>query len=248
MRLKISFYLSGEHPEVRPNKHAVQGFIYDMLKGTPYGERHDEPRFKFFTFSDFFRDREGRFNLLISSPDSEFIKTLSKKLHGHKRVYIGKNELRITEVKMFRLPLGEAFQTGSPIVLYRNAERNEYFKLHEHRDLRFFLERLKENAEKKYAAFYGEEVHLKGPIFDRVIPKLRRGGKLDVYVKIVKNGIPFPIIGSNWELLEKTKIPREERKFYRFIMDAGLGEKNSLGFGFLNPIKRREVGKAMEGR
>ena len=97
MRLKISFYLSGEHPEVRPNKHAVQGFIYDMLKGTPYGERHDEPRFKFFTFSDFFRDREGRFNLLISSPDSEFIKTLSKKLHGHKRVYIGKNELRITK-------------------------------------------------------------------------------------------------------------------------------------------------------
>jgi len=235
MRLMLSF--EAREPFLKPNKHAVQGFIYNMLKGTPYGERHDEPRFKFFTFSDFFTDREGRVNLLISSPDSEFIKALAEKLNGKEKAYIGKNELKIAGVKRFRLPPREAFQTGSPVVLYHNAEKNEYFKLHEHRDLRFFLERLKENAEKKYAAFYGEEFHLEGPIFDRIIPKLRRNGKLDVYVKVVKNGKPFPVIGSNWELLEKTKISRGERKFYRFIMDAGLGEKNSLGFGFLNPIR-----------
>ncbi|WP_297065841.1 CRISPR-associated endoribonuclease Cas6, partial [Thermococcus sp.] len=46
------------------------------------------------------------------------------------------------------------------------------------------------------------------------------------------------VIGSNWELLEKERIKPEERRFYRFIMDAGLGEKNSLGFGFLNPLRR----------
>jgi len=236
MRLKLTF--ETENGFSRPNKHAVQGFIYNMLKGTPYGERHDEPRFKFFTFSDFFTDREGRINLLISSPDADFIRALAEKLNERETVHIGKNELKIAEVKRFRLPLREAFQTGSPVVLYKNALRKEYFKLHAHRDLRFFLERLKENAEKKYLAFYGEEFHLEGPLFDRVIPKLRRNGKLDVYVKVVKNGRPFPVIGSNWELLERTRIPRGERRLYRFIMDAGLGEKNSLGFGFLNPIRR----------
>lgn len=236
MRLMLSF--EANEPFLRPNKHAVQGFIYSMLKGTPYGERHDEPKFKFFTFSDFFRDREGRHCLIISSPDPEFIKALAENLDGRESVHIGKNELKIAGVKRFKLPLREAFQTGSPIVLYRNAERNEYFKLHEHRDLRFFLERLKENAEKKYAAFYGEEFHLEGPIFDRMMPKLRGNGKLDVYVKVVKNGKPFPVIGSNWELLEKHRIGADERRFYRFIMEAGLGEKNSLGFGFLNPIRR----------
>jgi len=234
MRLRLSF----ENGFSRPNKHAVQGFIYNLLRGTPYDRRHDEPRFKFFTFSDFFTDRKGRTNLLISSPDSEFIKTLEEKLNGREKVYIGKTELRIVEVKRFNLPLREAFQTGSPIVLYRDADKNEYFKLHAHRDLRFFLERLRENAEKKYMAFYGEEFRLDGPLFDRVVPKLRRNGKLDVYVRVVKNGTPFPVIGSNWELLERTSISRNERKFYRFIMDAGLGEKTSLGFGFLNPIRR----------
>lgn len=236
MRLMITFDSTEKIPQ--PNKHAVQGFIYNMLKGTQYGERHDEPRFKFFTFSDFFRDRSGKPTFVISSPDRGFVNALYHTTKEKERVYIGKQELRITRVKRFQLPLRKRFQTGSPVVLYKNAEKNEYFKLHAHRDLRFFIERIKENAEKKYNAFYGESFVLEGPIFDRLIPKVRKNGKIDVYVKVVKNGVSFPVIGSNWELLEKDKIKPKERRFYRFIMDAGLGEKNSLGFGFLNPIRR----------
>ena len=236
MRLKLAFKPAGGE-FIRPNKHAVQGFIYNMLKGTEYGERHDEPRFKFFTFSDFFNDGKGRPTLLVSSPAREFIETLHLTIREKDHVYIGSHRLEPVEVRKFRVPLKRIFQTGSPIVLYRNAEKNEYFKLHVHRDLRFFMDRLKDNAEKKYSVFYGENFTLEGPLFDRVIPKLRNNGKLDVYVKVVKNGIPFPVIGSNWELLEKDRIEPHERKFYRFIMEAGLGEKNSLGFGFLNPIR-----------
>ncbi|ALV63522.1 CRISPR repeat RNA endoribonuclease Cas6 [Thermococcus sp. 2319x1] len=237
MRLKISLNIENGTFS-RPNKHAVQGFIYSMLKDSEYGERHDEPRFKFFTFSDFFIDKRGRPTFLVSSPDPDFIRALYSAIRKRETVYIGKEEYGISELKKFRLPLRKAFQTGSPVVLYRNASKNEYFKLHQHRDLLFFLERLKENAEKKYSAFYGEEFTLDGQIFDRVIPKVRPNGKIDVYVRVVKNGVPFPVIGSNWELLEKEHIKPEERKFYRFIMDVGLGEKNSLGFGFLNPIGR----------
>ncbi|WP_297504504.1 CRISPR-associated endoribonuclease Cas6 [Thermococcus sp.] len=237
MRLKITFEGNNGAPK-QPNKHAVQGFIYNMLRGTEYGERHDEPRFKFFTFSDFFRDRDGRPTLLVSSPERGFIEALYRNIKKRDHVYIGKHQLGLVEVRKFRVPLRRGFQTGSPVVIYRNAQENEYFKLHAHRDLRFFMERLKDNAEKKYNAFYGDEFLLEGPLFDRLIPKVRRNEKLDVYVKVVKNGVPFPVIGSNWELLEKERIEPHERKFYRFIMEAGLGEKNSLGFGFLNPIRR----------
>ncbi|NJE10537.1 CRISPR-associated endoribonuclease Cas6 [Thermococcus sp. MAR1] len=236
MRLKLSFEVN-EGTFERPNKHSVQGFIYNMLKGTEYGAKHDQPRFKFFTFSDFFREN-SHWTFFIASPDPGFIKTLYSGIRGRETVYIGRHELRVAELKKFKLPLRRAFQTGSPVVLYKNAESNEYFKLHQHRDLRFFLQRLKENAERKYEAFYGEPFELDGPIFDRLIPKLRSNGKLDVYVKVVKNGVPFPVIGSNWELLEREHIAPHERRFYRFIMDAGLGEKNSLGFGFINPLRR----------
>ncbi|AMM54166.1 CRISPR-associated endoribonuclease Cas6 [Pyrococcus kukulkanii] len=237
MRLKVSFLPLNGMTGFRENKHAVQGFIYAMLKDSEYGLRHDEKRFKFFTFSDIFKDSRGFYTLLISSPDKGFINTLYGNLKDRETIYIGKDEFRLVEVKKFRLKLRRAFQTGSPVVIYRDSRKNEYFKLHEHRDLKFFLSRLKENAERKFNAFYNDDFHLEGPIFDRLIPKLRRNGKLDVYVKVVKNGIPFPVIGSNWELLEKERIKPEERKFYEFIMDCGLGEKNSLGFGFLNPIR-----------
>ncbi len=237
MRLKITLESHTGAPN-QPNKHAVQGFIYNMLRDTGYGGRHDEPRFKFFTFSDFFRDKEGRPTLLVSSPDGGFVEALYSNLKGRNYIYIGRHQLGLVEVRKFRVLLRKRFQTGSPIVLYRNAQENEYFKLHQHRDLRFFMERLKDNAERKYNAFYDDDFILEGPLFDRVIPKLRNNGKLDVYVRVVKNGVPFPVIGSNWELLEKDRINPGERRFYRFIMDAGLGEKNSLGFGFLNPIRR----------
>ncbi|AEK72022.1 hypothetical protein GQS_00595 [Thermococcus sp. 4557] len=236
MRLKVSFRAPSDTGPLRPNKHAVQGFIYNMLKGTEYGARHDQPRFKFFTFSDFFKEN-SRWTFLVSSPDRDFIRALYSAIKEKDRLYIGTHELYLAELRKFNLPLKNRFQTGSPVVLYLDAEANEYFKLHAHRDLTFFLERLKENAEKKYNAFYDDDFILEGPIFDRMIPKVRKNGKLDVYVKVVKNGVPFPVIGSNWELLERDRIRPSERRFYRFIMDTGLGEKNSLGFGFLNPIR-----------
>jgi len=231
----LSFIYDGD--KFQPNKHAVQGFIYNMLRGTEYEDRHNRRGFKFFTFSDVFRDSKGYYSLLIASPDSGFINALYLSLKDRDHVYIGKDEIKLVEVKKFKLKLKRAFQTGSPVVIYKDSRKNEYFKLHEHRDLLFFLQRLKENAEKKFNSFYGDEFHLEGLIFDRVIPKVRKNGKVDVYVKVVKNGVPFPVIGTNWELLEKERIKPEERRFYRFIMDCGLGEKNSLGFGFLNPIK-----------
>ena len=174
----------------------------------------------------------------IYSMLEDSIEALYSNIRSRDHVYIRKHELKPTKIKKFKLPLRKRFQTGSSVVIYRNAQNNEYFKLHAHWDLRFFIERLKENAEKKYNAFYNDEFVLDSPIFDRLIPKLRSNGKLYVYVRVIKNRVSFPIIGSNWELLEKERIKPEERRFYQFIMDAGLGEKNSLGFGFLNPIRR----------
>ncbi|WP_297069451.1 CRISPR-associated endoribonuclease Cas6 [Thermococcus sp.] len=237
MRLGLSFE-PGNDGFHQPNKHAVQGFIYSMLRDTKYEERHDEPHFKFFTFSDFFRDRRGRITFMVSSPEKGFISALYHNLKGRDHIYIGKHQLKIIEAKKFNVPLRNRLQTGSPVVVYRNSKKNEYFKLHAHLDLRFFLERLRENAEKKYNAFYDDGFILDRPLFDKLIPKVRKNDKIDVYVKVVKGGVSFPVIGSNWELLEREHIKASERKFYRFLMEAGLGEKNSLGFGFLNPIRR----------
>lgn len=240
MRLKLDFVPIESFSYYDVNKHTIQGFIYHTLKDTEFGNMHDKPKFKFFTFSDIFPPTNFQKgvakSLIISSPNEKFIESLYSKLKEKDRIYIGKYEFHLKSIKKFRLKVKNRFISGSPVVLYKDSRKNEYFKFHSHQDINFFLKRLEENARKKYHAYYGEDPIIIGNLFDKMIPRVRNG-KVDIYIRIVKRGVPFTIVGSSWRLLEKRRISREEKKFYKFIMDCGLGEKNSLGFGFLNPLK-----------
>ncbi|ALM76258.1 CRISPR-associated endoribonuclease Cas6 [Thermococcus barophilus] len=239
MRLKLTLDPLESFPYDAVGKHAVQGFIYAHLSGTKWGMRHDEKRFKFFTFSDIFPS--GNFvpgkpkTLIISSPDEGFIETLYEKMLPEETVYLGTHALRLTSLKKFRLRPKNKFITGSPIVL-RSMRGQGYFTFYHEKSLIFFVTRITENARKKYEAFYNEPAPLDGFLFDRMIPRVRKNGWVDVYVRVKMHGAEFDIPGSTWKLLEK-KITPENRKFYQFIMDAGVGELNSLGFGFINPVR-----------
>jgi len=68
-----------------------------------------------------------------------------------------------------------------------------------------------------------------------MVPRLRKKGWFDVYVRVNIRGRYFDVPGTNWEYLE---IPRNgERRLYSFLLDAGIGMLNSLGFGFVNPVR-----------
>ena len=93
------------------------------------------------------------------------------------------------------------------------------------------MNRLKDNALKKYNIYYNDDFDFEGEIFDNL------EFKKEVAVRNFKGGKEFIVIGNVWSLLEKKEIKKEEKKFYSFIMECGLGEKNSMGFGFINPLK-----------
>ncbi|MGC8558916.1 MAG: CRISPR-associated endoribonuclease Cas6, partial [Nitrososphaeria archaeon] len=147
------------------------------------------------------------------------------------RITVNGAEFEIEEIKQFRLKLSRIFTTSSPIVLYKNNLTNEYFSFKRDGALDFFINRLKENALKKYRAYYNEDIEFEENIFDRLV------FRKEVAVNIYKNGVRFIIIGSMWKMIEKFNIDPAYKKFYSFLMDCGLGEKNSLGFGFINPVK-----------
>lgn len=233
MRILLSLYPSEDSPYDSINKHTVQGFIYSLLRGTSFAEYHDSTNFKFFCFSDIFplgdfRAGEEK-HLLISSPNKDFIEAIGSSLRREERFRLGIHEVKVKH-KIIKLKLGARFISASPIVLYQDSSQNLYYSFERNRDLNFFLQRLKENALKKYSAFYSEDYNLSENIFDRLI------FRKETAVQIRKGDAEFIIIGSVWKLLEKFNV-NENRKFYEFVMECGLGEKNSLGFGFVNPIK-----------
>lgn len=94
-----------------------------------------------------------------------------------------------------------------------------------------FLEKLKHNSIAKYNEFTGMQFQLDKPLFEHLkykgekTVKMRIKGRGDALFK----GLVFD------ELNVLRRLNNEERKFYKFLMDAGLGNLTSLGFGFVNP-------------
>lgn len=210
--------------------------IYSRLRGTSFEYVHDSKGFKFFTFSDIFPIgdlEQGKSKyLIISSPWEEFINILHDSFEDSREIRINNMEFNLGMIKKFSLKVTGKFITGSPIVLYRDNLKNEYFSFRRHGDFNFFITRLRDNAIKKYTSYYNHKINLNEPIFNRLV------FKKEVVVQESKSNKRFIIIGSVWKLLEKRHIPEELERFYNFIADCGLGEKNSLGFGFINPIRK----------
>ncbi len=208
--------------------------IYNLLDKREYNWLHESKHFKFFCFSDIFPS--GDFiigkekHIIVSSPSSKFINDIYYSIKQRKEVRLGNYLLKVTKVKKFNLKLKNRFITGSPVVLYKDNRKNIYFSFKRDGNISFFLSRLKENAVKKFNAFYDDDYNIEEDLFDRL------QFNKEVAVKNRKIDKEFIIIGSLWRLLEKFNINSQDKKFYRFIMDAGLGEKNSFGFGFINPI------------
>lgn len=233
MRMLLSLSPADDFPYDSINKHTAQGFIYSLLRETDFAKYHDHATFKFFCFSDIFPlgDFEAgkEKNLLISSPNRDFIESLRSSIKQKQSLKLGGHEIK-AKYKVIQLKLGTRFISASPIVLYEDNLQNLYYSFERNKDLNFFLQRLKDNAVKKYNAFYSDNFTLNENIFDRLI------FRKEIAVRLKKGDAEFIIIGSVWKLLEKFSLT-EHRKLYEFIMDCGLGEKNSLGFGFINPLR-----------
>lgn len=219
------------------DKHYFQSLIYSKLQDIGMENVHDGTKFRYFTFSDFFPS--GPLNsgdhktVIVSSPSSEFIKSLRESMERSREVYLGNATLSLEEISTIDFAASpSAFITGSPVVLYKDNRQNLYFSMKRGDSLAFFMMRIKENAVKRYKQYSGDsDFDLPHPLFDTAV------FNREVAVRVSKGRDAFIIIGSAWYKLERFRRQRKDEPFYRFLMDAGIGEKPSLGFGFLNPVR-----------
>ncbi|MEM1988972.1 MAG: CRISPR-associated endoribonuclease Cas6 [Candidatus Woesearchaeota archaeon] len=242
MRLLIEFSPTYAVSYREINNYFIHSMIWRKLKNTTFSDLHDSKGFKYFNFSNIFPVEdfvEGkRYKLIISSPMESFIYTLKDQFEKEPLIRLGKHIFVLSSTKVFKLPLGERWELGSPLVLYKNnfkdEKKLEYYSFEKHKDFEFFFNRIKENALKKYNSFTGKEFDFKFFMFDSF--RFKR----TVVHKLNKDGKEFVIIGTLGEF-ELPKIrSKEVRKFYEFVQEVGLGEKNSLGYGFLNPWKNEQ--------
>ena len=217
------------------NNYYFLSALYSLMGEIGLTDVHRGNKFRYFTFSDFFPYGDAKKGdikrIIVSSPDKRTVESISKEISSRGYIYLGEKRLSVSSSKFFEIrELVNEFITGSPVVIYKDNRKGLFFSLSNGDPLSFFLERIKENAVKKYKQFKTiEDFQLEGFIFDSL------NFKKEVRVQIKKMGKEFYFVGTMWNSMKKLRIKSEYRDFYRFIMDAGIGEKNSMGFGFLNP-------------
>jgi CRISPR-associated endoribonuclease Cas6 len=242
--------------------HKLQGFIYGLLDGTPYIKLHDKRGYKFFCFSNIFppkgtkkdpsesMERGEARQLLISSPEVGLMGILNDKLTqiGEERipVNIGDMSFELESVQVLEPKIGRSCRliTGTPIVLRIPKERFEKYGIVPPKDYDYvywrkewpfepFVKQLEENLFKKYKEFYGTSLE-EFPIFEQF------EFKKAVCNHVVLGGKEVKMLGSVWEF-SFSYLGGKKRELLQFGLDAGFGEENSLGFGFMNVVRQNNL-------
>jgi len=230
----------------------LQGVIYNLLRDTEYGILHNKSGYKFFCFSNIFpvgdmKSGDVR-NLLISSPDKLFIKFLKDKLNelsnDNKLLNIGEMQFKVEAISLIKPKLrrGCRLISATPIII-RIPEKNyekygipekfrkkRYVYWRKEYSFEAFVKQLEENLIKKYNEFYKTNFQIER-IFE--IFKFRKGPIIN---HVIIDGKEQILVGSLWEFLF-SYLSKEQKKILEFGIDCGFGERNSLGFGFINVMK-----------
>ena len=215
----------------------LNAYIYSNLDKGTSDILHTDQGYKFFVFSNLlFSDKEitkeglktaSGIKWFIASPYVEFIKELGERLLKDPFLKIGKTQLPIAKIQILRkraIQPETHFSTISPIAVSTGKKINDKL-VHDYLrpDKKDFFIRLKQNLLSKFYSFYGKlpkdqsfTITITGPVKENLI-----------YIK------ETPIKAYDMHF-----IFRGNSKLMEFAMDAGLGEKNSMGFGMVTINER----------
>lgn len=244
MRLNVELNATGSIRLPIHYNHLLQSLIYHSMAGEFAEFLHDQGyevekrKFKLFTFSRLLgpyriTGPEILFTppvrLIISSPLKEFCQYLLNGLLSQGSVRLGQNEINVEKVSVSSPEAQSEIKVKllSPVVAYSTFLKPEggkytcYFQPGEQE----FNRLAEENLRKKYQAFQG-----KVPPAGKVQIKCIKPPRLHLlkYKNLVIKGYSgFLSLQGPQPLLQ-------------MALDAGLGSKNSMGFGLLEMLNRNE--------
>jgi len=242
--MRIIIKLKDEKTQIIDNAyHKIQGFVYKLMRDR-YSSLHDKKGYKFFCFSNIFPFKDETKNLIISSPSEDIIESIASGIHVGEVVNIGEMQFRITGYNVFktRVPTRDLHVVSSTPIMIRIPEsKYDYYNIpFDERKSRYvywrpkysfeaFVKQLSENLIKKFNDFYGTKVDVYD-LFEQFL------FKEPVYGALTIDGRDHPFAASLWDFLWGY-IDSMQRKIIEFGIDTGFGERNSLGFGFMNVVK-----------
>ena len=233
----------------------LQSFIYSIIKGSKFNYIHDQKNFKFFCFSNIFPVGDFKIDdartLIISSPNNNFIDYLydvfKDKIITKDEIQINFMKFKIQNVKKLELNANNSslLITNTPVIVripkVKYLKYNiipsvdyDYIYWKSEYPIDLFLSQIEKNIIKKYQEYsklnldYKRE---KNNIYESINFFQQFTFKKQISTRIKIREFEQIIIGTLWEFVFN---PNLDKELINFILDVGLGERNSLGFGFVN--------------
>jgi len=251
MRILIDLRATKDQGYESMYHHKLQGFVYGLLRDSGFEMLHDKTGYKFFCFSNIFPigDMKAgvRYKLIIASPNETLIGSLAGAIEtivaDSCAVNIGEMSFEVEAVKKLKLSIrgaGLRVLTATPVIIRIPARNYELYGIPEaEQKARYvywrpkyafdaFLKQLSENLIKKYNEFYAAKLK-DYDLFEQFL--YRRA----TATKVVIDGGEYVLVGSMWEFVWSF-LDETQRRVITFGLDTGFGERNSLGFGFVNKI------------
>jgi CRISPR-associated endoribonuclease Cas6 len=263
MRLVIRLRSIENSPYKMQYHYQLQGFIYNLLRGSAYDQIHDKWGYKFFCFSNIFPALEFQENdvrtLIVSSPDSEFTKYLYERLQPSfgrgREIKVANMNFKIDSLEKLTVKLPDttpnSLITGTPIIVRIPKEKyNEYdFEQREKKydyvywrsehPFDLFITQLENNLLNKYDQYHRRQTDSIRYVETQDHKDTLKGHQLfhsfkfkkQISTRVFMKGFDQVVIGTLWEFSFNADVNKD---IIQFALDAGLGERNSLGFGFMN--------------
>jgi CRISPR-associated endoribonuclease Cas6 len=245
----------------------LRGRLWNALEGTDYDDRHDSGEPPGFVMSNPFpphdmQEGDDR-KLLVASPEEELLANIAADLLEEPELNIGEMPFHVDDVTSLEPDVGEpgtrgTIETGTGLLVRIPPWRCEEYGIdHPGGDTAVFWrpehsmkplrKQLEDNLDQKHNRFAHD--HLPGP-------SDVDGDLFDGYELIKTFAVPVTVtegqgmtyVLSKWEF-SYTVRDDHHRRHLNLALDCGLGERNSLGLGFVNITDKTPPGESeLEGR
>lgn len=231
--------------------HKLRGRLWRALEGTKYDDEHDTDEPTGFCYSNPFpygdmQEGDSR-TLLISSHDEELLATVAEDFKDDPELNVGEMPFRVEDMSALDPDVGEpgtsgTIESGTGVVVRIPPWRFDDYGIDDDSDqaafwrpehtIRPFREQVEANLDRKHGLFCDD--YLPGP-------SDRDGELFDSYELLKTFAVPVTVttgqemtyVLSKWKL-GYTVRDNHHRRHLNLALDCGIGERNSLGFGFVN--------------
>lgn len=228
----------------------LQALIYNLLERSSAKWLHDngfeyeKRRFKLFTFSSilekgrYHKLREEfvfskRISFLLSSPVDWILEQVAENFVMLDECRLGENLLSISSISVLKRPaiLEETIKVKAltPITIRSTDKNTKKHKTHSPLS-DSFSHLINENLKKKWESYYKKECKYNL----KILPLFDDEKK---YKRVVTYGVSHDPKRAGIEGWVGTYLLKGEIDLLNFAYDAGLGERNSLGFGMIEVVR-----------